>query len=114
MRRWIVGIVVSVVALIAVLVAFSQRDRFTTAGRNARFLRMLEQSDLVVRRSCYSMETFVLAPRWSGLSQSDQQRAAQVLAAYCLEQGSSGQMTILDSDSRRKLGHWDGTAFQGF
>lgn len=111
MSRRIVIVVASILGVLAVLVAFSQRDRFTTAGRHARFLRMLERSDLVVRRSCYSMETFVLEARWSGLSPDDQQRAAEVLAVYCAEQGSTGQMTILDSDSRRKLGYWDGTGF---
>jgi hypothetical protein len=99
--------------LIGALVV-GQRDRFTAAGRTARFIRTLERSDLVVRRSCYSMEAFVLGTRWSDLSEADQRITAHALGTYCAGQGGTGQMTILESETRRKLAHWDGKEFERF
>jgi hypothetical protein len=112
-NKRLITIVAFVVGLLAVLV-FSQRDRFTAAGRAARFLRTLERSDLVVRRSCYSMEAFVLGSRWSDLSEADQRNTAHALGNYCAGQGGTGQMTILEADTRRKLAHWDGSGFERF
>ena len=112
MGKRIITIVVFVLAVVAIFVAVTERDRFTAAGRQARLLRVLERSDLILRRSCYSMETYVDASRWGSMSESDQQRAARALADYCVDQGSAGQMTILDSETRSKLAHWDGTGFK--
>jgi hypothetical protein len=110
-------ILLIIVGLIAALVAMAyalQPQLFTAEGRRARFLRGIEQNSLVVRRSCYSMETFVDGSRWSAMGQSSQEKTTQALAEYCREQGSSGQMTILDVKSRGKLAHWDGAVFQGY
>jgi hypothetical protein len=112
MTRRLIVILVSVLIAIAVMVAVMQRELLTPAGRNARFMRQLERGTMVVRRSCYTMEAFVEASRWTGMSASDQERAARGLAAYCAEQGGSGQMTIIDSETRSKLGYWSGTEFR--
>jgi len=112
MTRRVIVIIVAVLVAIAVMVAVTQREFLTPAGRNARFMRQLERGTMVVRRSCYTMEAFVQASEWRDLSAADQERAARGLAAYCAEQGSSGQMTILDSETRSKLAHWDGTGFE--
>jgi hypothetical protein len=107
-------IIIAVIAALAAVIVATQRDLFTAEGRSLRALRSLERSGLVIRRSCYSSETFVNGPAWGRMAQSDQQRAAEALGAYCTQQGSSGEMTILDADSRQKLAHWDRSTFQRF
>lgn len=112
-RRRII-IAVSVLAASTAMLYVVRPELFTAEGRNARFLRQFDRSGTVQRRSCYSMEAFVDAERWSRFGESDQARVTKSLAAYCTEQGSTGQMTILDTVSRRKLAHWDGATFQRF
>jgi len=114
MNKRLLLVIIAVIVALAAMVVVSQPELFTAEGRNARFLRSLDRSGLVVRRSCYSTEAFVQASQWARIGQGDQQRAAEALGAYCAQQGSSGQMTILDGESRRKLAHWDGAAFQRF
>jgi hypothetical protein len=108
MNTRLIIIIVAILAAIAAMVYVIQPDLFSAAARDARFLRNLERN-VVVRRSCYSMETFVNASQWAGMNASNRQRAAQALAAYCAEQGSSGQMTIIDAETRRKLARWSGS-----
>jgi hypothetical protein len=113
MKRVLLIIVALVVLLVGMAVAM-RPELFTSEGRRARFLRSLERGPLVVRRSCSSMETFVQESHWRAMREGDQERAGQLLAQYCQEQGSGGQMTIVDAESKRKLAHWDGSAFQRF
>jgi hypothetical protein len=89
------------------------RARLLTPARSGPMTR-LERSGLVIRRSCGSMETFVNASVWSGMRPNDQQQAAQALGAHCAEQGSSGEMTILEDQTRRKIAHWNGTTLLRF
>jgi hypothetical protein len=114
MSKRLLLIITAIIAALAVIIATTQRDLFTAEGRSMRALRSLERSGLVVRRSCYSSETFVNASAWGRLAQADQQRAAEMLGAYCSQQGSSGEMTILDAENRRKLAHWDRAMLQRF
>jgi hypothetical protein len=114
MIRRLILIAVAIVAALVAMAYVVRPELFTAAGRNARFLRRFNDGGTVLRRSCYSMETFVDAPRWAAFSQSDQERAIKSLAAYCADQGSSGQMTIVEGETRRKLAHWDGTTLQRF
>ncbi len=112
-RRLIVALVAFVAAVAAAIVVLNT-DLFTAEGRRARFLRDLERGPMVVRRNCVSMETFVQASRWQALAASDQERAARALGDYCGEQGSAGQMTIVDAESKQKLAEWNGSLFQKF
>jgi hypothetical protein len=114
MSKRVLLIITAIIVALAAMIATTQRDLFTAEGRGMRALRSLERSGLVVRRSCYSSETFVNASAWGRMAQADQQRAAQVLGAYCSQQGSSGEMTILDAESRQKLAHWDRATLQRF
>ena len=107
-------LVAAVIAALAAIIAATQRDLFTAEGRRMRALRNLESSGLVVRRSCYTSETFVNGPAWGRMAQTDQLRAAEALGEYCSQQGTSGEMTILDAESRQKLAHWNRTTFQRF
>jgi hypothetical protein len=109
------AIVIAAVIAAALALAFvAQPELFTAAGRQARFLRSLERGPLVVRRNCQSMETFVQGSYWQSMRDSDREQAGRLLAEYCREQGSSGQMTIVDAESKQKLAHWDGSALQKF
>jgi hypothetical protein len=114
MSKRVIFIIVGILAAVVALLYLTQPELFSAAGRRERFLRNFDRSGVVLRRSCYTMETFVDAPRWSSIDPSSQEQAAQSLARYCAGQGGNGQMTILDGESRRKLAHWDGSAFQRF
>ena len=110
-------LVLAVIVIVAVAIAAAyvlRPELFTAEGRRARFIRSLERGPMMVRRSCQSMETFVQVSYWQAMRASDQEQTGRVLGEYCREQGSSGQMTILDAESNRKLAHWDGSAFQRF
>jgi hypothetical protein len=113
MKR-IILIAVGISAAFVVMLYVFQPDLFTSEGRRARYLRNLVQGNLVVRRNCDSMESYVRNDGWASLGSTGQQKTAQALADYCREQGSTGQMTIFDAGTRRKLAHWDGASLQGF
>jgi hypothetical protein len=112
--KHVILIAIGISAALVVMLYVFQPDLFTTEGRRARFIRNLVQGNLVVRRNCFSMETYVRHESWAGLGSAGQQKTAQALADYCREQGSNGQMTIFDADTRGKLAHWDGTSLQRF
>ena len=112
MRKLLIAMVVLI--LLAGAVAFLLGDRlasrFTTEGRRQRMLSRLHDDEILVRRSCGVGEAYVDAGRWRGLSDSDRQRAADAIAAYCASQGGGNTLTVLDAESRAVLGRWDGAA----
>lgn len=117
LRRILIAVAVVAAALVAVALVSGPDSivgLFSAEGRRARLLRSLERTGVVVRRSCYTTETFVSSNAWARLSGAEQQRAAEALAAFCAEQGSAGGMTILDASSRRPLARWDGSTFHTF
>jgi hypothetical protein len=114
MRLRTLVILLSILAALAVIVYVAAPRLFDPNARRGRAMAQLERSRLVIRRSCGSMETFVNPTVWSGMRPNDQQEAAQALGAYCADQGSGGEMTILEDQTRRKLAHWNGTALQRF
>jgi hypothetical protein len=105
--------IVAGVSVAVGIIGYVLVSRLITPARSGPMTR-LERSGLVIRRSCGSMETFVNPTVWSGMRPNDQQQAAQALGAYCAEQGSVGEMTIIEDQTRRKIAHWNGTTLQRF
>jgi hypothetical protein len=113
-RTVLVAAAVAVVVLAAFVVLTRPQvlSRFTAEGRRARLLRSLERNEVVVRRSCFTSETFVASEPWARLGEADQRRAAEALGTFCAEQSGTSEMTIVDAATRRKLAHWNGTGYR--
>ena len=105
-------IVAALVALVAVIGAalFLSGGFSSPEARRERTLRQLNTSGVVVRRACGLGEAHVDGARWAEMRGDAQQEAASALASWCAEQGGASTLTILDANSRARLGHWDGQA----
>ena len=79
-------------------------------ARRDRTLRRLNTSGVVVRRACGLGEAHVDGARWTEMRGDAQEDAASALASWCAEQGGASTMTIIDANSRARLGHWDGNS----
>ena len=104
----IVAALVVLVALAATALFLS--GQFSPEARRERTLRRLNTSGVVVRRACGLGEAHVDGARWTEMRGEAQEEAALALASWCAEQGGASTMTILDTNSRVRLGHWDGRA----
>ena len=79
-------------------------------ARRERTLRRLNTSGVVVRRACGLGEAHVDGARWTEMRGEAQEEAASALASWCADQGGASAITILDANSRARLGHWNGSS----
>jgi hypothetical protein len=110
-RRIIVTILLSILAGAAFLVLFGGQ-LLTIEGRRDRMMRRLNAREIVIRRSCGLGTAHVDAGRWRELSGQDQQRAADAIAAWCMAQGGSSTLLIVDAATRATIARWNGTALE--
>ena len=113
-RRIVIAVALLILAGTAFVYRYGDRlsSRLTVEGRRERVIRRLNDREILIRRSCGLGTAFVDGGRWRELSASEQQRAADAIAAWCLEHGGNRTLMIVDATTRTNIGRWNGTALE--
>jgi hypothetical protein len=110
-RPIVIAAVLLILAGTAFLLLFGDR-LFSVEGKRARTLQRLNDTEILIRRSCGLGTAYVDASRWRGLGAQEQQRAAEAIAAWCVSQGGDSTLKIVDASTRANIARWNGSAFE--